>query len=187
MPQQTEISYFTCNKHNFDKFSLDTSIRKQTVTHCWRKTRSGYMLQPVAYTEDWNLNERRAVAAKICDGLQRGCLAFAAAQANRIVGFAYVDRTFFGNKHRYVALEELYVSQPFRNRGIGRQLFVNACSGARSLGATRLYISAHSAEEVIAAYRRFGCEYAEEINQTLAEKEPCDLPLAFNLETHIPH
>ena len=47
--------------------------------------------------------------------------------------------------------------------------------------ASKLYISAHSARESIAAYRKYGCINAEEINEALAEKEPCGLQLEFQL------
>ena len=56
-----------------------------------------------------------------------------------------------------------------------------ACAGARELGASRLYISAHSAQETMAAYRALGCVEAEEINWTLAKKEPCDVQLEYRL------
>ena len=69
-----------------------------------------------------------------------------------------------------------------RGQGIGRALFRLACREARALGAERLYISAHSARETIAAYRAFGCVEAEEINWTLAKKEPCDVQLEYVLE-----
>ena len=68
-------------------------------------------------------------------------------------------------------------------RGIGRALFRLTCREARALGAERLYISAHSAQETIAAYRAFGCVEAEEINWTLAKKEPCDVQLEYVLES----
>ena len=56
-----------------------------------------------------------------------------------------------------------------------------ACAGARELGASRLYISAHSAREPMAAYRALGCVEAVEVNRILAEKEPCDVPLEYVL------
>ena len=56
-----------------------------------------------------------------------------------------------------------------------------ACQGARELGASWLYISAHSAKESMAAYRALGCVEAEEINWTLAKKEPCDVQLEYRL------
>ena len=70
---------------------------------------------------------------------------------------------------------------PYRDRGIGGALFRLACQGARELGAERLYISAHSAQETMAAYRALGCVEAEEIYWPLARKEPCDVQLEFRL------
>ena len=56
-----------------------------------------------------------------------------------------------------------------------------ACREARALGAKRLYISAHSARETIAAYRALGCVEAEEICWPLARREPCDVQLEYRL------
>lgn len=65
--------------------------------------------------------------------------------------------------------------------GIGKKLFELACDAAKRLGGKKLYISAHSAEESIAAYKNYGVVFAKEINQELAKKEPYDLQLEFNL------
>lgn len=47
------------------------------------------------------------------------------------------------------------------------------------LPADRLHISTHSSKESQAAYRALGCTHAEEINQSLAEKEPFDVQLEY--------
>ena len=46
----------------------------------------------------------------------------------------------------------------------------------------KLYISAHSSKESQAAYKAIGCVHAEEINQKLAEEEPCDVQLEYVLD-----
>lgn len=168
-------------QHNFNRRSLDNFIRRQKVTRCWRKVDGEYRLLPVEYVEDWDLNELRQLAARICEGLKNGNIAFGAFIDGEPVGFAYLDRTPFGSKNQYIDLAEFYVSLPHRNKGLGRKLFKSACDGAKRLGAKSLYISAHSAEDSIAAYKSFGCIPAEEINAELAQKEPFDLPLEFKL------
>jgi len=167
---------------NFSVCSLDDFERRQSVKKCWRKSGDGYCLLPVVYTEDWSLSERREMASNILVQLSLGSVAYGAMQDGRVVGFALVINRRFGNENQYVDLAEFYVSAPYRRKGIGKTLFAMSCAAARKFGARKLYVSAHSAEESIAAYKSYGCVLAREINQTLSEKEPCDLQLEFELK-----
>lgn len=63
----------------------------------------------------------------------------------------------------------------------GRRLFTLGCEEAKKLGADRLYISAHSSKESQATYKALGCVHAQEINQELAQMEPCDVQLEYVL------
>ena len=47
---------------NFDGSSLDTFVRHQVVTECWRKIDGQWVLQPIAFVEDWDLEKLRANA-----------------------------------------------------------------------------------------------------------------------------
>lgn len=172
-----DIEYLKLNKSNFFANSLDVFERYQKVEKCWRKTSGGYSLKDVKYEEDWSLFERREIAKKIIGFLEEGSQAFGAFCSGEIVGFALLDKNKFGSRNQYIDLAEFYVSAPYRRYGIGRKLFEIACAYAKATGALKLYISAHSAEDSIAAYISYGCVAAEEINAVLAEKEPFDLQL----------
>lgn len=179
----TKIPYIVSelNKYNFNENSLNGFERYQEVNVCWRMSASGYVLTPVHYVEDWNAQELRDLARRILSELEGGAFACGAISNGKIVGFALLDGTPFGEFCSYATLSELYVSKPFRNMGIGGELFCRVCQKARLLGADKLYVSAHSAEESIAAYKNWGCVLAKEINRKLAEKEPFDLQLEFDL------
>lgn len=172
-----DIVYAPLTTENFGPFSLDSFVRRQEVQRCWRRVDGALVLRPVAYTEDLTLEERRQFAASLSARLGRDCAAYGAFAECGVVGYAVLSYSRFGSERQYVDLEEFYVSQPLRGRGVGKELFRLACGRARELGASKLYISAHSAQETIAAYRALGCVEAEEIDQRLAEKEPCDLQL----------
>ncbi|MCM1289397.1 MAG: GNAT family N-acetyltransferase [Corallococcus sp.] len=176
------IMYVEFTAANFYRNSLDDFKRRQEVKNCWRKVGNGYILLPVSYTEDWTLSERRNLAEKIVRELSSGSRAFGAIIDGKTVGFALIIGKRFGSENQYVDLAELHVSEPYRRKGIGKTLFQIACDAAKELGGTKLYISAHSAEESIAAYKSYGCTLAKEINRTLAEKEPCDLQLEYRLK-----
>ncbi len=181
-----EIVIVGLNSKNFNINSLDNFILKQPVTKCWRKVDNAYKLLPVCYTEEWNLSERRVKAQKVLSELNSGSIAFAAITAdNSIIGFALLTKSLFGSKKQYAELAEFYVSEPFRRRGIGKLLFDKICWEAKNFGATKLYISAHSAEESIAAYKKYGCVLAEEADNALIEKEPYDLQLDYDLSPRI--
>ena len=64
-------------------------------------------------------------------------------------------------------------------------LFEQICVKAKEFGAKKLYISAHSAEESINAYKKYGCVFAEEPNKAHMEKESFDLQLEYKLFTSI--
>lgn len=166
---------------NFNIYSLDNFIVKQRVTKCWRKVNGAYDLVPVRYTEEWNVSERREKAQKVIAELNRGATAFAAMADNGIIGLALAANILFGSKKQYIELSEFYVSEPFRRRGIGKSLFENICWEVKKSGAQKLYISAHSAAESIAAYQKYGCVLAEEPDEAHVAKEPYDLQLEYDL------
>ncbi len=175
------IYYAQITEENFDAASLDNFVRRQEVAHCWRKRDGQWELLPIAYVEDWDPEGRRRRAEKLLRSVQRGDAAYGAWAGETLVGFARLAGPLFGSREQYIDLAQLHVSAPCRGRGIGRELFRLACRGAREAGAEKLYISAHSAQETMAAYRALGCVEAEEIYWPLAKKEPCDVQLEYRL------
>ena len=165
----------------FNENSLDCFVLMQRVTNCWRNVDGAYKLMPVDYTEDWDLLERKNMAKKIISALHCGATAIAAVIDNSVIGFALLSDLLFGSSKQYIDLKEFYVSEPYRRNGIGKLLFDKICLDAKRLGAKKLYISAHSAEESIAAYKKYGCVLAEEPDAAHIEKEPFDLQLEYDL------
>ena len=108
--------------------------------------------------------------------------AIGAFDGEEVIGFITVSHSIFGNTAKYVELVCFQVSEPYRGKKIGKTLFYKACEEAKRLGADKLYISAHSSKESQAAYKAIGCVHAEEINQKLAEEEPCDVQLEYILD-----
>ena len=175
------IIYDRITAENFSAASLDGFIRRQEVTHCWRKRDGRWTLLPIAYVEDWDLEGRRRRAENILRSVKDGDPAYGAWVQGRLIGFVQLSGPRFGRRKQYIDLARFHVSLPYRGRGIGKALFHLACQGARELSAERLYISAHSAQETMAAYHALGCVEAEEIYWPLAKKEPCDVQLEFLL------
>ena len=57
--------YQTLTVKNFNLDSLDEFIRRQDVRECWRRADGSLTLLPIAYIEDWNLQQRRETAKEI--------------------------------------------------------------------------------------------------------------------------
>lgn len=176
------ITYTELSPDNFNENSLDNFIRHQEVKECWRCIDGKWAVLPISFTEEWSLQELRELASDILSQIQKDWFAVGAFSEEELVGFATVSKNRFGSRNQYMELVLFYVSEPFRSQGIGRNLFNMAASKAKTEGAEKLYISAHSSKESQAAYHKLGCRSAEEINQALAEKEPCDVQMEYGLQ-----
>lgn len=177
-----EIRYEKLNYGNFGGHSLDEFRRHQTITECWRNVSGELKLVSNEFTEDWSVEKCREIASEISCRLEKDLSAFGAFCRNRLVGFVTVEHEIFGKSAKYVNLEQFQVSEDFRGRGIGRNLFTLACSEAKNLGAQKLYISAHSSKESQAAYKALGCVPVSEVNGKMAAEEPFDIQMEFVLE-----
>lgn len=113
--------------------------------------------------------------------LNRGSAIGAFDSNNRLLGFATVNREFFGQKYKYVLLDQLFITLEHRNKGIGKKLFMLCVDVARQWNADKIYICAGSAEETIAFYFAIGCKEAVEVNKKLYENDPRDYQLEFTL------
>lgn len=176
------ITYLLLTEKNFNENSLDEFLRHQEVKECWRKNGDNeYVLVKNEYVEDRDLDRRKEVAREILSKIAENGFAYGAFCDGKVVGYILVSKEFFGSSQQYIELLMYHVSEPYRRRGIGKELFKLACGTAKELGAEKLYISAHSSKESQAAYRKLGCTEAVEINQTIAENEPCDVQMEYVL------
>ncbi len=155
-------------------------VRHQRVTECWRRIDGEWKIVPAEYTICWAPDTLVQRAAYVREVLQSGGWCIAAMRGESLIGMALLGRRL-GSRGQYIDLDSFHVSAPWRNRGIGKRLFSLACDEARRRGAEKLYISAHSAKETIAAYFALGCTHAAEIDPKHAADELCDMPLEFDL------
>lgn len=175
------ITYAKLTTENFDEHSLDLFKRYQEVKQCLRYVNDQYIYVDNSFVEDWDIEKCRIVANEIIHAIKNGAIAYGAFYGNRVIGFIYVDTNYFGKENQYIELKLFQVSSEFRNKGIGKSLFSLTCTEAKKTKATKLYISAHSSKESQEAYRHIGCVPAQEINQQLAEDEPCDIQMEYSL------
>lgn len=176
-----KLKFERLTKQNFDEYSLDSFVRHQDVTQCWRNVDGEWKLLPIEFTEEWDLEKRRSIAKNISESLDENIIGYGAYEDGTVVGYITIGTDFFGSREQYVQLVEFQVSENFRGRKIGKRLFELGCDAARTLKAEKLYISAHSSKESQAAYKALGCVHAKEINSKLAEEEPCDVQMEYKL------
>ena len=85
------------------------------------------------------------------------------------------------SQQSYVLLDQLFVSNSYRGKGIGKKLFALCAEQAQQFGAKKLYLCAGSAENTIAFYGKMGCVLAAEPDRKLVEEDPRDIQLEYTL------
>lgn len=152
-------------------------IRHQVVTKCWRKENDIWIIKDEPFIDDWKEPELRILAACLKHTVQTGGFTYAAFLGGKLKGFVSVEPELFGGEHRYLDLSSIHVSEELRGKGIGAALFLAAKEWAKQKGAAKLYISAHSAVESQAFYKRMGCVEAQMYHKKHVEEEPYDCQL----------
>lgn len=155
----------------------------QYIGRAWRQVDGKRQLVKINYQDpDWpngyenHLNNFKKT-------LEEGGSAIGAFDTDgKLLGFSTVNRTFFGEKHKYVLLDQLFITLEKRNCGIGKKLFMLSAKSSKEWKADKIYICAGSAEETIAFYKKIGCIETEELQQDLYESDPRDLHLEFDLK-----
>ena len=154
----------------------------QFIGKAWREIDGKRLLVPINFQDnDWpngfenHFNNLRKTI--IFNGYAVGAFD----KDKRLLGFATINREFFGSRYNYVLLDQIFISLEHRNKRIGRDLFMSCMSAARGWNADKIYICAGSAEETIGFYFNLGCKEAEEINKDLYESDPRDYQLEFVL------
>lgn len=154
----------------------------QYIGKAWREIEGKRQLVEINYQdEDWP-NGYEYHISHLKETILNGGSAIGAFNLdNKLLGFATVNPQVFGEKYKYVLLEQLFLTLDYRNKGIGKKLFMLSTVEARKWGVDKIYICAGSAEETIAFYFKLGCKEVEEINQDLYEIDRRDYQLEFSL------
>lgn len=170
------------NLNDIDENLLDNFSRYQTIDRCWRKYDGKWVLKNNSCVEDWDNGKKQQVINGLYACKEQGGIVLGAFYNNKLIGFASIGATLFGECRQYLELTMMQISHGYRNKGIGKQLFLLTVEKAKEKGAKKLYISAHSSEESQAFYKAVGCIEAQEINVQIAEKEPFDCQMEYDVE-----
>jgi GNAT superfamily N-acetyltransferase len=104
--------------------------------------------------------------------LERGGEAWGAFETGRMVAIA-VPR--YRLTEDMAELAALFVSRPYRRRGIARQLMQSVLCRAKHSGATRIYVSATPSASAVGFYQSLSFGLAEHVNAELYALEPEDV------------
>ena len=156
-------------------------IRRQVVTKCWRRENDTWLIKDVPFIDDWTEADYQVLISCLKNTLSSGGFVYGAFDDKKLKGFVSVESALFGGEQRYLDLTSIHVSEDMRGRGIGASLFLAAKEWAKCRGAKKLYISAHSAVESQAFYKKMGCVEAKEYSKFHVEAEPYDCQLECEL------
>ncbi len=113
--------------------------------------------------------------------LQRDGFIIGAFDDTNIAGIIALDCEFFGRDMEHFNLSGLWVSQPYRNQGVGKHLVSLVKQKAKKLGAKFLYVSATKSKKTVEFYMSCEFQLAEVIDQRLFELEPEDIHMECKL------
>lgn len=167
-----------------DEISLELFkdfIRHQEVTKCWRKEEGEWVIKEAPFIDDWTQEDYQYLTACLKNTIMTGGFVYAAFYDGMLKGFASVESGFFGGEQKYLDLSSIHVSEDMRGQGVGTVLFLAAKEWAGKNGADKLYISAHSAVESQAFYKKMGCVPAQIYHKKHIEEEPYDCQLECEL------
>lgn len=153
------------------------------IKNVWRRNEvtGEYGLVEINWTDtelpngfEWHLN-------RLKETIKNGGTAFGCFEAKKLIGYGAVDKEIFGKQEKYALLDQLFVSQSQRGKGIGKALFGLCAKQAAEYGAKKMFLCAGSSENTIAFYKKLGCMPAAERNQRLYEEDPRDIQLEYYL------
>jgi predicted N-acetyltransferase YhbS len=166
-----------------DEVELIWTIDRSEVHHHVYEVHDGQLVRVPSYFEipGWRPGAAEAETPGLLERFDRGGSFLGMFDGDALVGVAVVDSVRLGRARDRIQLYYLYVSRPYRGRGVGRRLFDEAAAIAREAGASALYVSATPTENTVDFYLGRGCVLAPEPDPRLLAAEPDDVHLVCPL------
>jgi D-serine dehydratase len=177
----SNISFKKISEEDMNESFLHHFNRYQEVSHVWRMENNKKTVKDVDFIEDWDDTEKQGVIKELIEVIDRCGTVFGAFDDKNLIGFASVDGRLIGKENEYIQMLKLFVSQEYRGRGIGVELFDKCAESARKAGARKLYISSNSSIETVGFYEKMGCADATWLYEKQVELEPYDCQMEFRL------
>ena len=152
----------------------------QFIGRAWRDIDGVKQLVEINYQDPEFPNGYENHLASLRETITKGGSALGAFDGENLIGFCSVNPGLFGVTYKYVLLDQIFISLPYRSKGIGKHLFMLSAKEAVNFGAEKFYICAGSSEETILFYKAIGCVNAIEIISTLYEGDTRDIQLEYS-------
>jgi len=170
------VRLFELNKSRFKKFK-----RYQKTSKVVYINDNEVYTKDDCFVDDWDEQKKKQLLVYLQNAFKHGAIVIAAYKKHDIVGFGCVENKLIGKRKEYLEFSYLHISYKYRNKGIGKRIFLMCCDSAKKIGAKKIYIGAHPSIETQSFYKSLGCELASEIINEIYEKEPLDIQLEYKL------
>ena len=130
---------------------------------------------------DWSPENKVERVAELQEIFDAGATVFGALDGDVLAGMSVLEHQPVQTGVDRLNLAGMWVSHPYRGKGIGRELFKRAAAEAKARGARSMYVSATPSEHTVHFYMGLGCRRAEPIDPDLFEAEPEDIHLELSL------
>ena len=131
---------------------------------------------------DWDPAEKGRRIAELRREHDGGAICFGAFAGSDLVGLSVLGAGALPTGVDRYNLAGLWVSQPYRGRGVGGALVGLVEEAARERGAKALYVSATPSEHTVRFYQSLGFRLAKVVDPDLFEKEPEDVHMERSLQ-----
>ncbi|MGY5857745.1 MAG: GNAT family N-acetyltransferase [Candidatus Thorarchaeota archaeon] len=156
--------------------------RREVVEYIYRLRDNKLILEKVQWTvPEWSDAQKSKFHRYLLDIQQKGGSIVGAFDDTNIAGIIALDHEFFGSNMEHLNLSGLWVSQPYRDQGVGKHLVELVQQKAKKLGAKFLYVSATLSKKTVEFYMSCKFQLAKEIDPRLFELEPEDIHMECEL------
>ena len=161
---------------------LNDVDRTETIEHIYHVRDGKLCLQKEHWDiEDWSAEEKQRRIAGLQKGYDAGDTLFGSFDGSTLVGLSVLDQSTVPMVAGRFNLAGLWVSRPYRSRGVGRSLVDLVANKARELGAATLYVSATPSENSVRFYMSIGFRLADPVDRDLFRAEPEDIHMEMTL------
>ncbi|MHA1907962.1 MAG: GNAT family N-acetyltransferase [Candidatus Thorarchaeota archaeon] len=156
--------------------------RREVIEYAYYLQNNKLELKKVDWiVPEWSDSQKSKYHQYLLEVHQRGGFILGAFDDTIIAGIVALDIEFFGRTMEHLNLSGLWVSQPYRNQGVGKQLVNLVKQKAKTLGAKFLYVSATKSKKTVEFYMSCECQLAKVIDPRLFELEPEDIHMECEL------
>jgi ribosomal protein S18 acetylase RimI-like enzyme len=178
--QETDLQYRVLSRNEIEAFhQIDRTEAIKRIYHL--RYRALVAEQKNLDVPDWSFSEKQQRITDLKTDYDRGATFIGAFDGPVLAGLAVLDNNPMSSGVDRYNLMGLWVSNPYRGRGIGRTLVKIVKEEARKKGAKALYASATPSENTVRFYQSIGFRLAQPIDSRLFELEPDDIHMELIL------